>query len=89
MKHKDKVKLLRECGLLALVEAKAREHHVTLREILDTSQRLRSVTEARHSAWQALRAKGMSYSSIARFWWCDHTTVLAACRDVEPGKQAV
>jgi hypothetical protein len=67
-------------GLLDLLDAASREHHVSREEILGRS-RLQSIVAGRRGLCRALRERGMSYPEIGSLIGRDHTSVMNLVRD--------
>lgn len=62
--------------LLEPVERIAKEHHVTLDEVLGRDRHAH-VARARHECWFYLRGEGLSFPSIARLWGVNHTSIMS------------
>jgi len=74
------IRLLRERGLLAEVEAVAKAHCATVDEILGP-RRFKSIVSARRATAMMLREKGLSYPQIGTLLGGrDHTTIMALCK---------
>lgn len=64
---------------VTLLEKTAARFGIAKDDILGDS-RLAEIVEARHAWWQAMKAKGWSYSRIARIACCHHTSIMHAVR---------
>ncbi len=69
--------VLSRIGVFDKLVELAKEHHVSLDDILSDS-RSKSVMQARLACYAYLRGLGMSYPEIGKLMLRDHTTVLYA-----------
>lgn len=75
----DILEELEQRGLADIARAIATRHHLLLGEALSPS-RIPPAPEARAALWTELSYCGWSYSRIAQFFDCHHTTIMAAVR---------
>ena len=67
---------------MALIEMIAREHGVTMAELMGVSRRQKYCI-ARREIWRVLRDQGISLPRIGRMFNRDHTTILHGLRRIE------
>ena len=59
--------------------------HVLLADVVGT-KKTASLTAARVECWALVRKAGFSYPEIGALWERDHTTIMAALKNLKPGK---
>ncbi len=70
---------LAERDLLVDCERIAKEHHVPLEQVCDSSNRQTETSEARHAIWRFLIDQfGGAVMPAARLWGCNHTSLVYA-----------
>lgn len=78
------VELRRELDVRDLLDtftAIARRHHVTLEELMSSKRQFgKAICLARRAAWVLLREAGWSYTTIAKLWGIDHSSVMHGVR---------